>query len=172
MYPSFAAAPKRKVFVSYHHRGDRNWYDAFTKFFCDTYDVIQDNSVEREIDSDNAEYVIRKIREEYITGTSCTIVLCGKDTPGRKFVDWEIKATLDKKHGLIGVRLPTAPLQPGNKINVPDRLWDNINTSFASWVTWEALTSSPQGCSRMIDDAAKKETRYIANDRALRTRNS
>jgi hypothetical protein len=32
------------------------------------------------------------------TGTSCTIVLCGAETPKRKFVDWEIKAILDKGH--------------------------------------------------------------------------
>ena len=43
---------------------------------------------------------------KYITGTSCTVVLCGGRP--RKFVDWEIKATLDKEHALIGVNLPTS----------------------------------------------------------------
>ena len=98
---------KRSIFVSYHHGGDRNYYDAFLRLFAETYQVIEDNSVERKIDSDDSDYVIRKIREEFITGSSCTVVLCGADTPNRKFVDWEIKATLDKEHGLIGVNLPT-----------------------------------------------------------------
>ena len=84
---------KPRIFVSYHHAGDRGWYEFFAAYFCDTYDIFQDRSVSREIDSDNSEYVIRQIREEYITGTSCTIVLCGTETPRRKFVDWEIKAT-------------------------------------------------------------------------------
>lgn len=33
------------------------------------------------------------------------MVLCGAEAPQRKFVDWEIKATLDKEHGLIGINL-------------------------------------------------------------------
>jgi len=49
---------------------------------------------------------MRGIRENFITGTSCTIVLCGAQTHLRKYVHWEIKATLDKEHGLIGVNLP------------------------------------------------------------------
>lgn len=109
---------KRKVFVSYHHSGDQAYYDAFSKAFCDTYDVITDNSLEREVDSENVDYVMRRIRENYISGSSCTIVLVGKDTWGRKYVDWEIKATLEKEHGLIGVRLPTAPVSSENKVTV------------------------------------------------------
>ena len=31
---------KRSVFVSYHHGGDQPYYNAFTKTFDDTYDVI------------------------------------------------------------------------------------------------------------------------------------
>ena len=55
---------KRFIFVSYHHRRDRSYCLAFLRLFADSYRVIQDNSVERENDSDNADYVIRKIREE------------------------------------------------------------------------------------------------------------
>jgi hypothetical protein len=61
---------KRSIFVSYHHGGDRAYYAAFSGLFADTYHVIQDNSVERLIDSDDVEYVLRKIREDYITGSS------------------------------------------------------------------------------------------------------
>ena len=110
------------MFVSYHHGGDRAYYDAFSQLFDASYDVIQDNSVEREIDSDDAEYVIRRIREDFITGSSCTVVLCGTDTPKRKFVDWEIKATLDKEHGLIGINLPANPRLLNGNVTVPNRL--------------------------------------------------
>lgn len=70
------APAKPRIFVSYHHHGDHAYYDEFSRFFSDTYEAVQDNSVEREIDSDDAEYVSRCIRENYITGTSCTVVLC------------------------------------------------------------------------------------------------
>jgi hypothetical protein len=70
-----AQSGKRSIFVSYHHGGDRAYYDAFTRIFADAYQMVHDNSVEREIDSDNSEYVIQKIRDEHITGSSCTVVL-------------------------------------------------------------------------------------------------
>lgn len=63
---------------------------------------------------------MRRIRGDYLTGTSYTLVLCGKETPWRKFVDWEIKATLDKQQGLIGLGLPSNPSLNG-KVRVPDR---------------------------------------------------
>src|SRR5690348_4238166 len=102
--------PKPKMFVSYHHGGDQAYYDAFTRSFDDAYDSCFDNSIERQIDSDNVDYVMQRIRDNHISGTSCTFVLCGAETRWRKYIDWEIKATLDKEHGLVAVRLPTTPL--------------------------------------------------------------
>ncbi|HEV7252129.1 MAG TPA: TIR domain-containing protein [Mesorhizobium sp.] len=162
------AAVKRKVFVSYHHGGDQAYYDAFSQAFHDTYDVITDNSLEREIDSDNAEYVMRRIRENYITGSSCTIVLVGKDTQARKYVDWEIKATLDGGHGLIGVRLPTLPVNAQGRVSVPERLSDNINSGYALWLSWADITASAQACQRYIEAANAKDKRLIDNTRARR----
>jgi hypothetical protein len=162
---------KRKVFVSYHHGNDRPYYDAFIKAFSNTYDVIQDNSVERALDSANSDYVIRKIRENYITGSSCTIVLCGPKTPWRKFVDWEIKATLDKQHGLIGVNLPSNPLSESNSFFVPNRLNDNFESGFAVWVPWSKFTQSHQSVKDYIEIANSKPLRFIDNSRALRQRN-
>jgi hypothetical protein len=162
---------KRKVFVSYHHHGDQVYYDAFCKTFCDTYDVITDNSLERRIDSDDVNYVIRRIREDYVTGSSCTIVLVGKDTWGRKYVDWEIQATLEKEHGLIGVQLPTAPVTPQNTVIVPARLDDNIQSGYALWVSWQQITARVQACTQYIEQANTRDKRLIVNTRERRLRN-
>jgi hypothetical protein len=160
-----------RIFTSYHHGGDQNYYDAFSRTFHDSYEAIYDNSLERTIDSDNVDYVMRRIRENYITGTSCTIVLVGARTWGRKYVDWEIKATLDKEHGLIGVRLPTAPLSPDGKIIVPDRLHDNIQTGYASWVTWQDIASSVDRLRAYVAAATSRDRSLIANTRDMRLRN-
>jgi hypothetical protein len=162
--------PKRKIFVSYHHGNDRASYDEFSRFFSTTYDVIQDNSVDRDIDSTNPDYVIRNIRENYITGTSCTIVLCGAQTPWRKYVDWEIKATLDKNHSLIGINLPSNPIQQG-KYTVPDRLHDNIVSGYALWIQWNELNAGPQFLISKLEEANAKNGRLINNSRPLRNRN-
>ncbi|GAB3588558.1 TIR domain-containing protein [Acetobacter peroxydans] len=165
------AAVKRKVFVSYHHDGDQAYYDAFSRAFHDTYDVITDNSLDRQIDSEDVEYVMRRIRENYIAGSSCTIVLVGKDTYARKYVDWEIKATLDAGHSLIGVQLPTLSVNAQRVVTIPERLNDNINSGYALWLTWADITRSPQTCQTYIEAANVKNKRLIDNTRARRLRN-
>lgn len=164
---------KHRVFVSFHHGKDQPYYEAFSTAFHDTYDVIYDNSLERRVDSEDVDYVMRRIRENYITGTSCTIVLVGAETWGRKYVDWEIKATLDKAHGLIGVYLPTAARDPNdNKILVPPRLHDNIQSNFALWLSWEQITASAAQLERYIADAKARNTQLIVNNRDRRLRNA
>ncbi len=163
---------KRRVFVSYHHQGDRSYYDAFSRQFAENYDVVHDSSVERVIGSDDAEYVIRRIRENYISGSSCTVVLCGGQTPGRKFVDWEVKATLDKEHGLIGVKLPTNPIQQGGTVLVPARLHDNIESGYAIWVQWNELMLYPTQLAAQIEEANGRNKALILNMRALASRNT
>jgi hypothetical protein len=155
-----------RVFVSYHHHNDRSYYDQFVHLFEDTYDTVQDTSVDREIDSENSEYVLRNIREEYLTGSSVTIVLCGSETPYRKFVDWEIKATLDKEHGLIGINLPTNPTGL-----VPNRLFDNIQSGYAIWLHWHAVAGNRNLLVQQLEVAGQKPRSLISNWRDLRLRN-
>lgn len=163
---------KHKIFVSYHHSLDQAYYDAFSAHFDDKLEAIHDKSLDEEIDSDNVDYVMRRIREEYLTGTSCTIVLIGSETYARKYIDWEIKATLDKKHGLIGVYLPTAKRSTdGTKIIVPERLHDNIVSGFASWVSWENITASANALDEYIKAAKEKSATLIDNSREKKAKN-
>ena len=160
---------RRKVFVSYHHGGDQTYYEQFSHFFHDECEAIRDNSLERLIQSDDTENVMRQIREQYITGTSCTIVLIGAQSHERKYLDWEIKATLDKCHGLIGIVLPTHIENPVGEIIVPDRFLDNHKTGYAVWTHWNGLTA--EGLTQLIDTAIVKPQSQIDNSRPMRQRN-
>jgi hypothetical protein len=161
---------KRSVFVSYHHGGDRVYYNAFSQLFADNYEVIQTTQW-NEIDSNDPEYVIRRTREDFITGSSCTVVLCGAETPQRKFVDWEIKATLDKEHVLIGINLPTNPRLLNGNVIVPNRLFDNIQSGYAIWTNWQAVTQNPALLTKLVEQANARSKALIRNQRELRTRN-
>src|SRR5580692_10801423 len=98
-----SSGTRRSVFVSYHHDNDQYYYNQLAAA-CDQFcQLIRDASLREPLDSEDSDYISRAIREGYITGTSCTIVLCGTETSKRKHIDWEIKATLDKVHGLVGV---------------------------------------------------------------------
>ena len=70
---------KRKIFVSYHSDRDQAYYDTLAQM-CDDCEFLQDNSVDRLIKSDDVEYQERRIREDYVQGTSATVVLCGLET--------------------------------------------------------------------------------------------
>lgn len=164
-------ATRRSVFVSYHHGNDQVYYDEFSRLYADTYGIIQDRSLDRLIDSNNTDYVMRRIRENRITGTSCTLVLCGQETPWRKYVDWEIKATLDKQHGLIGVNLPTNPKNGQGNVYVPNRLFDNVNSGYAVWTSWEDVLRGPEMLKVHIEDAVTRPPKSIKNQQPLMSRN-
>ena len=112
-----------------------------------------------------------RIRENHIRGSSCTVVLAGAHTWGRKYVDWEISATLDQKHGLIAVRLPTAPINHQGDVVWPARLWDNIWSNYAPVVEWGELFRHPEQLRHRIQDANGREKRLIYNLRTRRERN-
>lgn len=162
---------KHKIFVSYYHWLDQGYYEAFSKHFHDKLDAINDRSLDEEIDSDDVEYVMRTIREKHLTGTSCTLVLIGAETHKRKYVDWEISATLDKEHGLIGVYLPTATRSADGKIIVPDRFYDNFISGYASIVSWEAITASAEALDTYLKAAKEKSSSLIDNSRKKKQRN-
>ena len=161
---------KPKVFVSYHHGNDQGYADRFGAVFHEQYQAVTDRSLDDCIDSDDCEYVYQRIREEFITGTSCTIVLCGAETMNRKYVDWEIKATLDKQHGLLGVALPTGRRGANGGIIVPDRLHTNIQSGYAHWIQW---TENPQEMLAAINAARQKakSTWLINNSADMMSRN-
>lgn len=160
---------RRRVFVSYHHGGDQWFYDEFSRFFHDRWETLYDNSLERQIDSDDTRYVMQRIRDNHITGTSCTIVLIGARTHERKYVDWEIKATLDKQHGLLGVVLPSHSKSADGKIIVPDRFQANVLSGFASFMHWEHLSEA--ALRQATDAAALRPKVLIDNTLPMKSRN-
>jgi hypothetical protein len=165
----FGQTGKRRVFVSYHHGGDQAYYNAFVRTFAGTHDVFSDTSVDRQIESDKTEYIRWKIYQDNIKGSSCSIVLCGSRTHERKYVDWEIHYTLEMQHGLIGVWLPTLPLAPNGGTQKPARLQDNIDSRYAKWLQWRALT--PDVLKSTIEAAIVSPAGLIRNERPLRGRN-
>jgi hypothetical protein len=160
---------KPSVFVSYHHKGDQWYYNRFSDLFSENYDMFRDTSVDREIDSDDPEYQSRTIRQDYITGSSITVVLCGAETWKRKHVDWEIHATLERCHALLGIALPSAPRTYDNKVVVPDRYYDNWVRGYARWMVW---SESPGVMASEIALALKHaDAKLINNSRPQMRRN-
>lgn len=168
---SYLSATRRKAFVSYHHRNDQFYYDEFSRVSHDGYELITDTSLERRIDSADVNYVMRRIREHHLSGSSCTIVLCGAETPGRRYVDWEIMASLGQQMGIVGVGLPTIPSYPNGGTAKPPRLQDNIDIGYAVWTNWATLVANPASLGASIEKALASPKRLIANTRERMQRN-
>jgi hypothetical protein len=139
-----------RVFVSYHHELDEKYKKRFVLRFGDASGTIIPAGVDMgDIDPNlHTETIRTKIRDEYLRGASVTVVLVGTSTWQRKYVDWEISATLHdtKLHprgGLLGILLPAyrtayldGKLGRGDPHTIPPRLQDNVETGYAKLYDW------------------------------------
>lgn len=167
----YLQSTKRRIFVSYHHGGDQAYYDHFSQKFHDDYGLIHDRSLEEPFRSYDPDYVMRQIRERHISGTSCTVILIGRDTWGRKYVDWETKATLDKMHGLIGIKLPSATITSAGSYAAPPRFCQNWASGYALASTWENIMANPKLLGTMIEEANLRSHTNIRNAEPLQSKN-
>ena len=156
---------KRKVFISYHHKGEQDAVNRLVQEFSEDYDVFTDQSLDRAADSEDSEY-LNQVCRDAIDGTSVTIVMMGKQTGCRKFVDWEIRHTLFSEHGLVGIsRRGLAD----SDACLPKRLLDNIKTNYSKWYKYPA---GPASLKMMIDEAYGADTSKINNNRQKMKRNT
>jgi len=92
---------------------------AYKKFIHDELDVdMIDKSLHEPIDSNDEDYIMRKIREDYLSDSTVTIFLIGdngsENNPieNQNFIKRELQASLyhgvgNTKNGILGVVLPS-----------------------------------------------------------------
>lgn len=146
--------PKRTIFISSVH-DDRAEVDAFIGRWSTVEKVFTAKALgtfdnDDFINSNNPEYVMSEIRRKYIGDASVTIVLIGRCTHSRRYVDWEIKASLRQgqslPNGLLAYVLPSAmpPLSGLNGVSLEwtQRAWPHIPERLgAHWSYYQ-----PQNC--------------------------
>ena len=130
---------RHKTFISYHHE-DQEEVDRFIETFDHDRDVFiaravgSEQTMEELIDSDDDDYVMRRIREKYLSDSTVTLVFIGKDTWSRMFVDWELAASLHqgpKAGALNGVLAILSPEL--TEAILPDRFVDNWETGYVKF---------------------------------------
>lgn len=150
---------RHKVFISYYHKADQAYRDAFEKAFGHLF--ISKSVKPGDITTDlSTDYIKRLIQEGYISDASVVIVLISSKTYCRKHVDWEISAGLNKKvrgySGLIGILLPDIPLDANNHYQydaIPARLTDNAKSGYADIYVWNWITTSQDSVKTAIEKA-------------------
>lgn len=126
------AIVRRKCFISYHH-ADQDDVSKFVQSFDHMQDAFIARGLGKEmsediINSTNTDYVMRRIRQLYLGDSTVTLVMLGKCTWARRYVDWEIQSSLRQgesttPNGFLAIKLPS--YTHGQK-KFPDRLNKNL----------------------------------------------
>ena len=166
---------RHKVFVSYYHAEDQVARDNFENLYADTYNIIDSRSVELgEIPHGlRLDETARRIRDHKLRDSTVTVVLIGKNTWRRKYVDWEIAATIrdtaaNPRSGLLGMFLPSHPSHGGkcyDPYTIPPRLHYNVECGFASLHDWSNL---PDEVARWIDSAYQRRNKINPDNSHVR----
>lgn len=172
---------RRKCFISYHHN-DEYEVQQFIQDFDHDQDVLIARGIGASmagdiINSDNADYIKARIREKYLRDTTVTIVLVGKCTWARRFVDWEVAASLRntstaRRSGLLAITLPSAADYYDKKL--PARVADNVNGSdgYARWWKYPTSASNLASFIETAYEARNERPDLVDNTRALWSYNS
>ncbi len=151
---------RRTVFIS-HYKGDHDEVERFINNFKSVFipKVLGANDNDNFIDSTNTDYVMNQIREKYLLDSTVTIVLIGKCTHSRRYVDWEIKSSLRQgsytPNGLLGILLPSA----GDGAHLPPRFRDNWQTGKVNcYARYRYYPSTEEQLRQWIEDAYLSRT--------------
>jgi hypothetical protein len=176
-----ADTTRHKCFVSYHAE-DTDEVVSFiedfgTEFIAQTIGVTDEDDF---IDSDDTGYVMDQIRTKYLGKSTVTIVLVGKCTWARRYVDWEIYSSLrNSKHstvnGLLAIELPSV----AGKSELPARVTDNrshdangVNTGYARYVAYPTNAASLRSSIGDAFAARTSRAHLIDNTRRRRQRSA
>lgn len=165
---------RRKCFISYHHVDE-----VEVKRFIDTFDTLHNLFIHRIlgtmnddiVNSMDTDYVMSRIRSEYLKDSTVTIVLVGRCTWARRYIDWEIQSSLRQgaartPNGLLGIVLPSAV----GAVKTPERLQMN-RPQFVGGDAYARLISYPTAGPDLfnaIEQAFQRRTihaRLIKNPR-------
>ena len=145
---------RHRCFISYHHK-DQDEVDEFIQTFDHDRDVFIARGLGEEmsqdiIESDDTLYVMKRIRELYLRDSTVTLVMMGKCTGARRYVDWELQASLRSgetitPNGLLGIKLPSYPKKGGtfpNRLNLNLKQSDDQEDCYARRVEYPVRTDT------------------------------
>lgn len=165
---------RHKCFVSYHS-ADAEEVLAFVENFDPAF-IPRSVGLSDEdgplIESDDADYIANTIRDKYLRDSTVTIVMIGRCTWGRRFVDAEVYSSLrrgkvNRLNGLMAVELPSVA---GNSKLQP-RVADNYvkgGDSYAKYWVYPSSVSQLQGWIQQAFDDREAMEHLKDNSRARR----
>ena len=162
MEAQFKGPVRRKCFISYYG-GDRIEVDAFLEQFGEILipKAIGVSDGDDFINSTNSDYVMSKIRDKYLGDSTVTLCMIGTCTHSRRYVDWELKASLRRgaytPNGLVGILLPST----GTRAHQPPRFYANWNQNEAlGYALYRSYPASIGILQSWIEEAHRRRTSH------------
>lgn len=163
---------RRKCFISYFH-DDQNAVNSFVEDFNSVLipKAIGISEKDDFINSNDPEYVMARIRQDILGDSTVTICLIGNFTHSRRYIDWELKASLRQgtytPNRIIGILLP----HMGNKGYLPQRLKDNWSEKETEcYALYRSYPNSEEQLRNWIESAYSRReshTEYIMNKKDM-----
>jgi hypothetical protein len=155
-----------KAFISYHHENDQD-YKHHLSYLARQFGAFQDGSLPvTGIPDDNrsSQSIRRQIRDDFLRDSEVTILLCGRETRGRKHVDWELKSSMingrvNRKSGILVINLPG--VAGGWTAALPNEKKALYGHHGGAWTTFQQRTQFEQKYplmpSRIVDNLMKPD---------------
>jgi len=106
--------PKRQIFYSFHYKPDCTRASKIRNM-----GVIEGNTPASDNDwetiTKGGDKAIQKWIDDQLSGRSCTIVLIGQNTAGRKWINYEIEKSWNDGKGLLGIYIHNLKDIQGNQ---------------------------------------------------------
>lgn len=83
-----------KTFISFHHENEQDLKDEIIERFGGEYFInksVGDEDIDIELSDES---IMAKIRQDHIVDSTVTLILIGKETYNRPFINSEIQASL------------------------------------------------------------------------------
>ncbi|CAN5345860.1 TIR domain-containing protein [soil metagenome] len=153
------AYTRHRCFISYHH-DDEHEVQEFIREFDHDGDVMISRGIGASmagdvIDSNDDDYIKSRIRLLYLRDSTVTIVMIGRCTWARRFVDWEVAASLrntstTNRNGLMAITLPSVAGYAGRQLSA--RVADNVDGK-AGYARWWKYPSGVPDLANLIEGA-------------------
>jgi hypothetical protein len=167
------AKKTRNYFVCYHHAYDTDFLEDLREMKSGM--KVADYSLKEDISHLTEQTIYKKIRDK-MRNCSVTIILVGSRTGHRKWIDWELWASLRgyahptdpyksfKPNGLLAIFLPGSH-------SIPERLQDNIDSGYAVCMKWENFEEDFESKVNFAHWKRTNNTHKIDNSREKINRN-
>jgi hypothetical protein len=147
----------RRVFFSFHYERDvwranivrNSWVTKPNTQSAGFIDAAEFEKIKREGDE-----AVRKWIDSQLKGTSVTVVLIGKETADRKWVQYEIEKSIERGNGILGIYIHNIKDKDGNTDSKGKNPLDKEYSTY-DWVEDDGYNN----IGEWIEEAAKKAGR-------------